>query len=138
MVGSYHQFGAFMSGVASLPRVVIMTMHDISLKPKGGGEGANGDVPGVRFDVGEDRPGAEDPAGLLRLTRPDPRRLLVTRARNARFSASEVHRHDVVAQGRIAQDQAAAGRLGVIGMGPHDHDPEAPGAVAWAKKASEG
>lgn len=35
MVGTYHQFGAFMSGVASLPRVVIMTMHDISLKPKG-------------------------------------------------------------------------------------------------------
>ncbi|GAB6195576.1 type IV pilus inner membrane component PilO [Lysobacter xanthus] len=34
MVGSYHQFGAFMSGVASLPRVVIMTMHDISLRPK--------------------------------------------------------------------------------------------------------
>ena len=34
MVGTYHQFGAFMSGVASLPRVVIMTMHDISLKPK--------------------------------------------------------------------------------------------------------
>jgi type IV pilus assembly protein PilO len=24
-----------MSGVASLPRVVIMTMHDISLKPRG-------------------------------------------------------------------------------------------------------
>jgi len=37
MVGSYHQFGAFVSGVASLPRVVILTMHDISLKPKGGG-----------------------------------------------------------------------------------------------------
>lgn len=35
MVGNYHQFGAFMSGVASLPRVVIMTMHDISLKPRG-------------------------------------------------------------------------------------------------------
>lgn len=34
MVGNYHQFGAFVSGVASLPRVVIMTMHDISLKPK--------------------------------------------------------------------------------------------------------
>lgn len=34
MVGSYHQFGAFVSGVASLPRVVIMTMHDISLKPR--------------------------------------------------------------------------------------------------------
>lgn len=35
MVGSYHQFGGFVSGVASLPRVVIMTMHDIQLKPRG-------------------------------------------------------------------------------------------------------
>ncbi|MBA2238718.1 MAG: type 4a pilus biogenesis protein PilO [Lysobacter sp.] len=35
MVGTYHQFGAFVSGVASLPRVVILTMHDISLKPRG-------------------------------------------------------------------------------------------------------
>lgn len=34
MAGTYHQFGAFMSGVASLPRVVIMTMHNISLTPK--------------------------------------------------------------------------------------------------------
>jgi type IV pilus assembly protein PilO len=33
MVGTYHQFGSFMSGVASLPRVVILTMHNISLKP---------------------------------------------------------------------------------------------------------
>lgn len=32
MVGSYHQFGDFVSNVASLPRVVILTMHDISLK----------------------------------------------------------------------------------------------------------
>lgn len=40
MVGNYHQFGAFMSGVASLPRVVIMTMNDISLSPRG----ANSDV----------------------------------------------------------------------------------------------
>ena len=38
MVGSYHQFGGFVSGVASLPRVVIMTMHDISLKPRGNSE----------------------------------------------------------------------------------------------------
>ncbi|HEU0151778.1 MAG TPA: type 4a pilus biogenesis protein PilO [Arenimonas sp.] len=38
MVGTYHQFGAFVSGVASLPRVVIMTMHDISLKPRGEGD----------------------------------------------------------------------------------------------------
>jgi type IV pilus assembly protein PilO len=35
MVGTYHQFGAFVSGVASLPRVVIMTMHDIVLTPRG-------------------------------------------------------------------------------------------------------
>ena len=39
MVGTYHQFGAFVSGVASLPRVVIMTMHDISLRPRGAAAG---------------------------------------------------------------------------------------------------
>ena len=33
MLGDYHQFGAFVSGVASLPRVVILTMNDISLRP---------------------------------------------------------------------------------------------------------
>ncbi|MCB1561828.1 MAG: type 4a pilus biogenesis protein PilO [Xanthomonadales bacterium] len=45
MLGSYHQFGAFVSGVASLPRVVIMTMHDISLKPRDGDAiGANGQL----------------------------------------------------------------------------------------------
>jgi len=32
--GTYHQFGTFISGVASLPRVVILTMHDVSLTPK--------------------------------------------------------------------------------------------------------
>lgn len=40
MVGSYHQFGAFVSGVASLPRVVIMTMHDIQLKPRTNSNGS--------------------------------------------------------------------------------------------------
>ncbi len=40
MVGTYHQFGAFVSGVASLPRVVIMTMHDIALTPRTGVPGA--------------------------------------------------------------------------------------------------
>ncbi|TBR36887.1 MULTISPECIES: type 4a pilus biogenesis protein PilO [Dyella] len=35
MTGTYHQFGTFISGVASLPRVVILTMHDVSLTPKG-------------------------------------------------------------------------------------------------------
>jgi type IV pilus assembly protein PilO len=33
MLGDYHQFGEFVSGVASLPRVVILTMHDIALRP---------------------------------------------------------------------------------------------------------
>jgi type IV pilus assembly protein PilO len=33
MIGTYHQFGSFISGVASLPRVVILTMHDVSLTP---------------------------------------------------------------------------------------------------------
>ena len=46
MVGTYHQFGTFISGVASLPRVVILTMHDVSLTPKNkdpkGGAAANG------------------------------------------------------------------------------------------------
>lgn len=45
MVGSYHQFGAFVSGVASLPRVVILTMHDISLKPRNPKDG------GIRRDI---------------------------------------------------------------------------------------
>ncbi|MET4675609.1 MULTISPECIES: type 4a pilus biogenesis protein PilO [unclassified Luteibacter] len=36
MVGTYHQFGTFISGVASLPRVVILTLHDVSLSPKAG------------------------------------------------------------------------------------------------------
>ena len=37
MLGDYHQFGDFVSGVASLPRVVILTMHDISLRVAAGG-----------------------------------------------------------------------------------------------------
>jgi type IV pilus assembly protein PilO len=32
--GTYHQFGTFISGVASLPRVVILTLHDVTLTPK--------------------------------------------------------------------------------------------------------
>ena len=39
MVGNYHQFGDFVSGVASLPRVVILTMHDIALRRQQGGSG---------------------------------------------------------------------------------------------------
>lgn len=32
MRGTYHEFGDFVSSVASLPRVVILTMHDIALE----------------------------------------------------------------------------------------------------------
>lgn len=33
MIGGYHNFGDFISGVATLPRIVILTMHDIALQP---------------------------------------------------------------------------------------------------------
>lgn len=42
MAGTYHQFGSFVSGVASLPRVVILTMHDVSLKPQGAAQSRTG------------------------------------------------------------------------------------------------
>ncbi|WP_374601196.1 type 4a pilus biogenesis protein PilO [Arenimonas sp.] len=62
MVGSYHQFGAFVSGVASLPRVVIMTMHDISLEPREGQEGSlvlSGTVKTYRY-LDEDEEAVEE------------------------------------------------------------------------------
>jgi type IV pilus assembly protein PilO len=47
MLGTYHEFGTFISGVASLPRVVILTMHDVSLRPvaKTGPAATGGPVP---------------------------------------------------------------------------------------------
>jgi type IV pilus assembly protein PilO len=39
MLGNYHEFGDFVGGVASLPRVVILTMHNVSLR-RAGGDGA--------------------------------------------------------------------------------------------------
>ena len=45
MLGEYHEFGNFVSGVAALPRVVILTMHDISMK-RAASQGANGDRAG--------------------------------------------------------------------------------------------
>ena len=45
MLGTYHQFGTFISGVAALPRVVILTMHNVSLKPVvSSGGSANGQL----------------------------------------------------------------------------------------------
>jgi len=37
LVGTYHEFGTFVSSVASLSRVVILTMRDIALEPLDGG-----------------------------------------------------------------------------------------------------
>ena len=46
MMGDYHEFGEFVSGVASLPRVVILTMHDISLRRAAAGQSLYGDSEG--------------------------------------------------------------------------------------------
>lgn len=58
MTGNYHQFGTFISGVASLSRVVILTMRDISLTPIEGRPGLlrlEGTVTTYRYlDEGEE------------------------------------------------------------------------------------
>jgi len=52
MAGTYHQFGSFVSGVASLPRVVILTMHDVSLKPQGAAQTRPGAKPTPKASTG--------------------------------------------------------------------------------------
>ncbi len=42
MMGNYHEFGDFVSGVAALPRVVILTMHNVSLRLATGSAAAEG------------------------------------------------------------------------------------------------
>lgn len=42
MMGNYHEFGEFVSGVAALPRVVILTMHNVSLRRATGSVAAEG------------------------------------------------------------------------------------------------
>jgi type IV pilus assembly protein PilO len=58
MTGQYHQFGSFVSAVASLARVVILTMQDIALEPVEGQPGVlrmEGTVTTYRYlDEGED------------------------------------------------------------------------------------
>ena len=58
MSGNYHQFGSFISGVASLSRVVILAMRDISLTPIDGRPGVlrmEGTVTTYRYlDEGEE------------------------------------------------------------------------------------
>ncbi|MCW8926143.1 MAG: type 4a pilus biogenesis protein PilO [Xanthomonadales bacterium] len=46
MLGDYHEFGEFVSGVAGLPRVVILTMHDISMKRASANQSRYGDSEG--------------------------------------------------------------------------------------------
>ncbi len=47
MLGTYHQFGTFISEVARLPRVVILTMHDVALKPTQAAGGKGSPAPGM-------------------------------------------------------------------------------------------
>ena len=46
LVGSYHQFGRFVSGIAALPRIV--TLHDIEIKPA---DTKNGGFDNLTMDV---------------------------------------------------------------------------------------
>ena len=47
LVGTYHQFGAFVSGIAALPRIV--TLHDIQISPVEGK--ATGSYDNLTMDV---------------------------------------------------------------------------------------
>jgi type IV pilus assembly protein PilO len=64
LVGSYHQFGAFVSGIAALPRIV--TLHDIQITPvenKGGGyDNLTMDVTAKTYRYIEDEGGGAKPA----------------------------------------------------------------------------
>jgi type IV pilus assembly protein PilO len=60
LVGSYHQFGAFVSGIAALPRIV--TLHDIQITPanekeKGGYDNLIMDVTAKTYRYIEDEGG---------------------------------------------------------------------------------
>jgi type IV pilus assembly protein PilO len=55
LVGSYHEFGSFVSGIAALPRIV--TLHDISITPadsKGGYDNLTMDVTAKTYRYIED------------------------------------------------------------------------------------
>jgi type IV pilus assembly protein PilO len=62
LVGSYHEFGAFVSGIAALPRIV--TLHDIEITPTAGEKGYDNltmDVTAKTYRYIEDE-GASRPA----------------------------------------------------------------------------
>jgi type IV pilus assembly protein PilO len=49
VVGTYHELGAFVSGVVALPRIV--TLHDVSLKPESQAPGTSAAAPRLVMDV---------------------------------------------------------------------------------------
>ncbi len=60
LVGSYHDFGKFVSGIAALPRIV--TLHDIQISPvdaKGGYDNLTMDVTAKTYRYIEDEGGAQ-------------------------------------------------------------------------------
>jgi type IV pilus assembly protein PilO len=60
LVGSYHEFGSFVSGIAALPRIV--TLHDIQITPvdaKGGYDNLTMDVTAKTYRYIEDEGGAK-------------------------------------------------------------------------------
>jgi type IV pilus assembly protein PilO len=62
LVGSYHQFGAFVSGIAALPRIV--TLHDIQIAPvsdKGNFDTLTMDVTAKTYRYIEDEGGKATP-----------------------------------------------------------------------------
>ena len=82
MIGTYHQFGSFISGVAALPRVVILTMHDVALKPTAAakpGALANGQltlegtVKTYRYVEDDEGDGKAAPAAKPKLGAPAPK-----------------------------------------------------------------
>jgi len=62
LVGSYHQFGAFVSGIAALPRIV--TLHDIQIAPvdKGAFDNLTMDVTAKTYRYIEDEGGGKPAA----------------------------------------------------------------------------
>jgi type IV pilus assembly protein PilO len=64
LVGTYHQFGAFVSGIAALPRIV--TLHDIQIAPvdakSGGYDNLTMDVTAKTYRYIEDEGGGKAPA----------------------------------------------------------------------------
>ncbi len=63
LVGSYHDFGRFVSGIAALPRIV--TLNDIQISPvdaKGGYDNLTMDVTAKTYRYIEDQGGGAKPA----------------------------------------------------------------------------